>query len=69
MKSHNIYDLMWAFERSYNLFTDKAKYQICRKNASMSAIDVVDVARAWLKEFYRLRNKVLITIKIDIFPL
>lgn len=49
---------MWGFERAINLFKNKEKYEICRKNASSSAIDVIDVAKAWNKEFFRLRNKV-----------
>lgn len=50
---------MYAFDRAINLFKNKEKYSICRKNASESAIDVLDVAREWKKEFYRLREKVI----------
>jgi hypothetical protein len=41
-----------------NLFRNKEKYDICRKMAGNSAIDVLDVAKAWCQEFYRLRDKV-----------
>ena len=53
---------MASFDRAINLFKNKEKYEICRKNASNAAIDVIDVARAWDKEFFRLRDKVKINI-------
>ena len=47
-----------AFDRAYQLFQNKECYSRAMKNAFESAIDVIDVARAWCKEFYRLRSKV-----------
>jgi hypothetical protein len=54
---------MYAIDRAVNLFRNKEKYEMCRKIASQSAVDVLDVAREWNKEFFRLRNKVGINIK------
>lgn len=47
-------------ERSFNLFKNKEKYKILRKNAFESTIDGADVSRAWNKEFHRLFNKTFI---------
>ena len=49
--------------RALNLFQNKEKYEICRKNAFNSAIDVADVGRAWCREFYRLKNKIYFDVK------
>ena len=49
--------------RALNLFQNKEKYEICRKNAFNSAIDVADVGRAWCREFYRLKNKIYFNVK------
>jgi hypothetical protein len=57
---------MYAIDRAVNLFRNKEKYDLCRKIASQSAVDVLDVAREWNKEFFKLRNKVRINIKKDI---
>ena len=38
-------------------------YELCRKNAKDSAIDVADVSRAWCKEFCRLKNKIFFNVK------
>jgi hypothetical protein len=57
---------MYAIDRAVNLFRNKEKYELCRKNASQSAVDVLDVAREWNKEFFRLRNKVRFNMKQDI---
>ena len=51
-------DLLNAIRRSFELFKNKEKYEICKRNAYNSAIDVADVSRAWCKEFYRLKNKI-----------
>jgi|LauGreDrversion4_2_1035121.scaffolds.fasta_scaffold2210939_1 hypothetical protein len=56
---------MYAIDRAVNLFRNKEKYDLCRKNASQSAVDVLDVAREWNKEFFRLRNKVRFNLKQD----
>ncbi len=57
-ESHTYHDFVNAVERSFSLFKNSEKYELCRKNAFNSAIDVIDVAKAWCKEFYRLRGKV-----------
>ena len=50
-------------KRAVELFNNKEKYEICRKNAFNSTIDVADVALTWYKEFYRLENKIFFNIK------
>lgn len=55
---HNYNDFIYAFERAVNLFNNKEKFEICRINAFNSAIDVIDVATQWCKEFCRLRGKI-----------
>jgi len=62
-ESHTYYDFVAAVERAIALFNNNNKYKICRLNAFNSAIDLMDVATAWVKEFYRLRGKVFIYIK------
>lgn len=57
-ESHNYGDFMYAIERAMNLFNNKEKYEISRINAFNSAIDVMDVAINWCREFCRLRNKI-----------
>ena len=56
-------DLIYAISRSLDLFANKEKYEICRKNAFNSAIDVATVSRAWCREFYRLKNKIFFHTK------
>ena len=60
---YNGRDLVSAMRRALNLFQNKEKYEICRKNAFNSAIDVADVGRAWCREFYRLKNKIYFDVK------
>ena len=60
---YNGRDLVEAMKRALNLFKNKEKYEICRKNAFNSAIDVADVGRAWCREFYRLKNKIYFNVK------
>ncbi len=60
---YNGRDLVEAMKRALNLFRNKEKYEICRKNAFNSAIDVADVSRAWCREFYRLKNKIYFNVK------
>jgi len=57
-ESHNYNDFIYAIERAMNLFNNKDKFEICRINAFNSAIDVMDVATMWCREFCRLRNKI-----------
>ena len=60
---YNGRDLVSAMRRAIDLFKNKEKYEICRKNAYNSAIDVADVSRAWCREFYRLKNKIYFNVK------
>ena len=62
-ESYNAYELIQAMTRSLGLFQNKEKYELCRKNAKNSAIDVADVSRAWCKEFCRLQNKIFFNLK------
>ena len=55
---HTYNDLVDAMKRAIALFKNKEKYEICRKNALKSVIDIADVAKEWCKEFYRLKNKI-----------
>jgi len=59
-KDHKVGDYMYAVERAMNVFKNKKKYQVLRKNAFESTIDGADVSRAWNKEFHRLFNKTFI---------
>ena len=61
--NYNGRDLVGAMRRAIDLFKNKEKYEICRKNAFNSAIDVADVSRAWCREFYRLKNKIYFNVK------
>ena len=60
---YNGRELVGAMRRAIDLFKNKEKYEICRKNAFNSAIDVADVSRAWCREFYRLTNKIYFNVK------
>ena len=60
---HDREKLKNCFEKAMNLFNNKEKYVKCRKNAFNSVIDSVDVARAWCREFYRLKGKMYFSIK------
>lgn len=57
-ESHNFHDFIYAFERAVNLFNNQEKFEKARINAFNSAIDVIDVATQWCKEFCRLRGKI-----------
>ena len=61
---YNGRELVGAMKRAIDLFKNKEKYEICRKNAFNSAIDVADVSKAWCREFYRLKNKIYFNVKV-----
>ena len=44
--------------RAVKLFNNKLEYEQCRLNAFNTTKDVMDVARAWATEFYRLKGKI-----------
>ena len=47
-----------AIIRAVKLFNNKLEYEQCRLNAINTTKDVMDVARAWATEFYRLKGKI-----------
>ena len=51
----NLYN---AMGRAVQLYHSKEEFHICQKNAFRSSIDVMDVAKAWGTEFYRLKGKI-----------
>ena len=53
---HEKKEFIECFTRAYNLYHSNDFEQL-RKNAFNSAIDVMDVAIAWGREFYRLQGK------------
>lgn len=55
--THQKRDFIEAFTRANDLFHSKNDFAQARKNAFDSAIDVMDVAKAWGREFYRLKGK------------
>lgn len=55
---HRAGELYYACERAMKTYSDQNSYELLRKNAFESVIDVADVARAWVKEFHRLFGKV-----------
>lgn len=64
-ENHCTFDLLNAFERALKLYDSKNDYLIARENAYKSAIDVIDVAKAWDKEFHRIHNKVYINSEME----
>lgn len=63
-ENHSMQDFMFACERAMGTFKNKSKYLKLRENAFNSTMDGEKVCRAWLTEFYRLRNKVFVEGKI-----
>ena len=63
-QNHTVNDFIFACERALGTFKNKAKYLKLRENAFNSTMDGEKVSKAWLKEFYRLRNKVYVEDKI-----
>jgi hypothetical protein len=63
-QNHSVNDFVFACERALGTFKNKAKYLKLRENAFNSTMDGERVSKAWLKEFYRLRNKVYVEDKI-----
>ena len=47
-----------AIIRAVKLFNNKLEYEQCRLNSFNTTKDVMDVARAWATEFYRLKGKI-----------
>ncbi len=59
-ESHSTRDMVFAMERAIGTFKNKEKYQKLRKNAFRGTMSGEIVCKAWLKEFNRLRGKILI---------
>ena len=55
-------DFFNAVDRALKIFYDKEKYDILRKNARLSTLDVSDVSRGWCKEFFRLQGKIFFNV-------
>jgi len=62
-ESHNGDDFFLAIERAVKLFwSNPPGYELLRKNAKKSVVSCDMVARAWLKELYRMHNKVYVDL-------
>jgi hypothetical protein len=59
-QSHNVSDFIFACDRALGTYKNKGKYLKLRENAFNSTMDGERVSKAWLKEFFRLRNKVYV---------
>jgi len=59
-ESHTIGDFVFAMERAVGTFRNKPKYAKLRENAFAATMDGEIVSKAWLSEFYRLREKIFI---------
>lgn len=57
-ESYKKEDFIFAIERSLGVFVNKAKYLKLRQNAFMATMPGETVCRAWLEEFFRLREKI-----------
>ena len=55
-------DFFNAVDRALKIFYNKEKYENLRKNARLSTLDISDVSRGWLKEFFRLQNKIFFNV-------
>lgn len=53
-------DYIFACERAIGTYKNKTKYLKLRENAFNSTMDGEKVSRAWLKEFFRLRDKIFV---------
>lgn len=56
-EAHTGGDLAYAIERAMKVYAVGSSYALLRENALKSVVSCDMVARAWLKEFYRLANK------------
>lgn len=57
-ESYRKEDFVFAIERAIGTFKNKQKYAKLRENAFRATMPGEIVCKAWLNEFYRLRNKV-----------
>lgn len=63
-EQHSPQDFIYAIERAVGTFRNKQKYGALRKNAFKACMEGEVVSKAWLGEFYRLKNKIFINYKI-----
>jgi starch synthase len=64
-EAHTAGDLAYAIERALKLFWgDKAGYQVLRDNARKSVVTCDMVARAWLRELYRMHAKTYVDLSV-----
>ena len=57
-ESYKKEDFIYAIERAIGTYRNKPKYQRLRANAFNATMPGEKVSKAWLQEFFRLRNKV-----------
>jgi len=62
-ESHNAQDMIYAMERAVGTFRNKPKYLKLRENAFKATMCGERVSKAWLGEFCRLKNKIMINYK------
>lgn len=63
-ESHTPGDLIFAMERAIGTFHNKPKYMKLRDNAFKATMEGEVVCKAWLAEFFRLRNKVYVDYNV-----
>lgn len=63
-ESHTSTDFIFAIDRAMGTYNNKPKYLKLRENAFKATMDGEIVCKAWLSEFYRLKNKVFIDYTI-----
>lgn len=59
-EQHAAGDFIWAMKRAMNVFGNKQKYNRLREGAFKATMAGETVCKAWLAEFFRLRNKVFV---------
>jgi starch synthase len=59
-ESHNAADMIGAMERAVGTYRNKPKYLKLRENAFKATTDGEVVSKAWLEEFYRLKDKIFV---------
>jgi len=63
-ENHSNPDFIFAIERAVGTFRNKPKYLRLRENAFTATMDGEVVSKAWLAEFFRLKDKVYVDFAI-----
>jgi len=63
-ENHTNQDFIFAMERAMGTFRNKPKYLKLRKSAFKATMDGEIVSKAWLNEFYRLKEKIYVDYRI-----